>query len=336
MVKSYGYSGNYNILVMELLGKSLEDLFVNIPGRKMSVRCVCNIGFQVVTILQYVHNKHIIHRDIKPDNFVIGTGENAKKIYLLDFGLAKKYRSSTILMHYQMNNKKKFTGTARYSSINSLRGIEQSRRDDLEAMGYVLLYFLRGSLLWQGLQVKNLKDRYRKIMEKKKETSPEELCKGFPKQFEQYVSYTRNMEYEQDPDYDYLKNLFIEVLTEMGCEFDYYYDWSGVDVKSTKGTLGNSLFGPSIRNVISKEGEGEIQKKNTQETHIDIIQEQEKEQKGRITVVNNYYNNVQNIVINGDSANKKEDSNKEVPTVEKIDEKVKKAKKEQNKCCIII
>lgn len=310
-MKSYGYSGNYNILVMELLGKSLEDIFVAIPNKKMSVRCVCNIGYQMVTILQYVHNKHIIHRDIKPDNFVVGTGDNAKRIYLLDFGLAKKYRSSTTLMHYPMTNKKKLTGTARYASINALKGLEQSRRDDLEAVGYVLMYFLRGSLPWQGLPVKNKEDRYQKIMEKKRNTTPEELCKDFPKEFEEYIKYTRKLEYEQDPNYEYLKGLFTQVLNELGCEMDYYYDWNCNDNKSSKAAVINSnrdALGPSNRNNISREENVEIKKVEEKEPQdpVDnkVLQEQEKEHKGGITVVNNYYNNVQNIVINSDNKNK--------------------------------
>ena len=203
-IKSFGYSGDYNVLVMELMGKSLEEIFENLPIKKMTVNCVGKLGLQMIEILEYIHNKHIIHRDIKPDNFVMGKGEKSKYLYLLDFGLAKKYRSSTTLKHYPMTKKKNLTGTARYASINALNGLTQSRRDDLEAVGYVLLYFLRGKLPWQGLHVKNKEDRYHKIMEIKMETSPYQLCKGFPKEFEEYVEYTRNLEYEKDPDYKYL------------------------------------------------------------------------------------------------------------------------------------
>jgi len=155
---------------------------------------------------------HIIHRDIKPDNFVLGLGEKSKKIYLLDFGLAKKYRSSKSFKHYPMIKKKNLTGTARYASINALNGLTQSRRDDLEAVGYVLLYFLRGKLPWQGIHVRNKEDRYHKIMEIKMKTTPEELCKGFPRQFENYIRYCRNLEYTENPEYNYLKKLFTEVL----------------------------------------------------------------------------------------------------------------------------
>ena len=224
IIKSFGYSGDYNVLVMELMGKSLEEIFENLPIKKMTVNCVGKLGLQMVEILEYIHNKHIIHRDIKPDNFVMGKGEKSKYLYLLDFGLAKKYRSSTTLKHYPIIKKKNLTGTARYASINALNGLTQSRRDDLEAVGYVLLYFLRGKLPWQGLHVKKKEDRYHKIMEIKMETTPFQLCKGFPKEFEKYVEYTRNLEFEQDPDYDFLKNLFNNILKE-DKNSENGYDW---------------------------------------------------------------------------------------------------------------
>ena len=224
-VKSYGYSSKYNILVMELMGKSLEDIFESFLIKKMTPRCVCNIGYQMIEILEFIHNKHIIHRDIKPDNFVTGLGKKRKYIYILDFGLSIKYRSSRTLKHYPIVKSKNLTGTARYASINALNGLTQSRRDDLEAIGYVLMYFLRGKLPWQGIPVKNKEDRYRKIMEKKIATSPEELCQGFPEEFAQYINYTRNLEYEENPNYEFLKDLFLKVLRRDGFGIDCYYDW---------------------------------------------------------------------------------------------------------------
>ena len=225
IVKAYGYSSTHNILVMELMGKSLEDIFESFQETKFSVRCVCNIGYQMIEMLEFIHNKHIIHRDIKPDNFVIGLNNNRKYIYILDFGLAKKYRSSKTLKHFAITKNMNLTGTARYASINALNGLTQSRRDDLESVGYVLMYFLRGRLPWQGIPIKKKEERYRKIMEKKIETPIDELCDGFPVQFNQYLNYVRNLNYEDDPDYNYLKNLFVNVLREMGYKIDCYYDW---------------------------------------------------------------------------------------------------------------
>ena len=252
-IKSFGYSGDFNVLVMELMGKSLEQIFENLPIKKMTVNCVAKLGLQMIDILEYIHNKHIIHRDIKPDNFVMGKGEKSKYLYLLDFGLAKKYRSSTTLKHYPINKKKNLTGTARYASINALNGLTQSRRDDLEAVGYVLLYFLRGKLPWQGLHVKRKEDRYHRIMEIKMETTPSELCKGFPKEYEEYVDYTRKLEYEQDPDYKFLKNLFNSILRE-DKNSENGYDWDignkTLNTSTTNNTSQKALF---VKDKIKKE-----------------------------------------------------------------------------------
>ena len=248
IIKSYANDLRYNILIMELMGKSLEEIFETLPNKKMSVNCVAKLGLQMVQILEYIHDKHIIHRDIKPDNFVMGRGEKSKYVYLLDFGLAKKYRSSTTLLHYRMIKKKNLTGTARYASINALNGLTQSRRDDLEAVGYVLMYFLRGKLPWQGLRLKNKEDRYHKIMEIKKETSPTKLCQGFPKEFKKYVEYTRNLEYEEDPDYEMLKHLFKTVLINEKVNKDnfYVYDWDieykNLNTITTNNTSHKAIF----------------------------------------------------------------------------------------------
>jgi serine/threonine protein kinase len=178
-VYCYGNNKTFNILVIELLGKSLEDQF-NICGRKFSLKTVTILGIEILKRIKWVHEKNHIHRDIKPDNFMMGKDDNEHNLYIIDFGLAKKYRSSTKKGHIPYRENKNITGTARYCSINTHKGCEQSRRDDLESIGYVLMYFLRGSLPWQGLKCKADEDHYQKIFEKKKSTSIDELCKGFP------------------------------------------------------------------------------------------------------------------------------------------------------------
>ena len=233
-LKTFGYSGSLIILVMELLGDSLDKIFDKLPSRKMSIRCVCNIAYQLLMIFEIIHNCNIIHRDIKPANVAIGFEGKSKFIYLLDFGLSKKYRSSKTKKHFPFVQGNKLIGNARYSSINALDGGTQSRRDDLESLGYLLLYLLLGRLPWQGHISHSKEDKYYKIREIKKNTTPEELCQGLPPQIQEYVEYTRNLEYETDPDYNYLKNLFLTILKHYNWEFDYYYDWDQVGLTGSE------------------------------------------------------------------------------------------------------
>ena len=225
LIQSFGFAGDYNILVMQLLGKSLEDIFNKL--QKFSIKTTAMLGYQMLNVLQYIHDRHIIHRDIKPDNYVMGINDKNAILYLLDFGLAKKYRSSKTLIQYPYIKRKKLTGTARYASIHALEEMEQSRRDDLESTGYVLMYFLRGYLPWQGLKIKTKENRYQKILDKKKETSTEELCKNFPDEFKIFMDYVKNLEYEENPDYNKLRrNFFFLITKKLEDKFDLVYDWT--------------------------------------------------------------------------------------------------------------
>ena len=233
-VHSYGFSGNYNIFVLQLLAKSLEDVFNE--RQKFSLKTGAMLAFQMIEVLKYIHSKHIIHRDIKPDNFVLGSDEYNAYLYLVDFGLAKKYRSSKTLKQNPYMKKKKLTGTARYASIHAMEEMEQSRRDDLEAVSYVIMYFIRGNLPWQGLKLKSNEDRYQKILEKKKEISTEELCAEYPKVFYEFVKYSKGLKYSEEPKYDELKKNFVDwVVNQKKEKFDYIYDWTTKeDIKKRK------------------------------------------------------------------------------------------------------
>ena len=158
--------------------------------------------------IQKVHEERIIHRDIKPDNFLIGGNESTKNnIYIIDFGLAKCYKNSEG-EHIPFREGKNLTGTARYASISTHIGYEQSRRDDLETIGHVLLYFLRGSLPWQGLPGRSKNEKYNNIKRKKKEVTVDELCMNQPPEFKEYMNYCRGLSFVADPDYRYILSLF--------------------------------------------------------------------------------------------------------------------------------
>lgn len=223
-VQYYGVEGARNVMVMDLLGPSLEELFTE-SNKTFSLKTVLMLADQMIKRVEYVHSRRIIHRDIKPDNFTIGIGRNLHRIFIIDFGLAKKFMTSSG-EHIKYREGKGLTGTARYASINTHLGVEQSRRDDLESLGYVFLYMLKGQLPWQNLKAKTIKEKYDKIKEKKILTKLEDLCKGLPEAFLDYCNYCRKLKFVDKPDYAYLKTNFKTLFTEQGFDYDFQYDWT--------------------------------------------------------------------------------------------------------------
>uniref|UniRef100_A0A8V0YHI7 non-specific serine/threonine protein kinase n=1 Tax=Gallus gallus TaxID=9031 RepID=A0A8V0YHI7_CHICK len=256
-IKWCGAEGDYNVMVMELLGPSLEDLF-NFCSRKFSLKTVLLLADQMIVLppeggeghlflqlpslvsatrdtfsffdrisrIEYIHSKNFIHRDVKPDNFLMGLGKKGNLVYIIDFGLAKKYRDARTHQHIPYRENKNLTGTARYASINTHLGIEQSRRDDLESLGYVLMYFNLGSLPWQGLKAATKRQKYERISEKKMSTPIEVLCKGYPSEFSTYLNFCRSLRFDDKPDYSYLRQLFRNLFHRQGFSYDYVFDWN--------------------------------------------------------------------------------------------------------------
>ena len=235
---SYTEKDDYNIMIMELLGKSLEGLAKQYTDDKLSLKTVCMLCIEMLKILKNIHEKHYIHRDIKPDNFAIGYS-NQDQLYLIDFGLAKQYRSAKTLQQKPMQTNKRLTGTARYASINALRGCDQSRRDDLESVGYVTAYLLRGNLPWQGILVKTKEEKYAKILYRKQNVTSEQLFIGFPNELSTFMDYCKNLGYEEEPNYEYLfRDVIINHLKE---EIDYKYDWLKNDIDLNKNIKENYI-----------------------------------------------------------------------------------------------
>ena len=220
-ILSFGKEGLFNYLVIDLLDESLEELR-NVCGGTLSLKCVLNIGLQLLARVEIFHNCGLIHRDIKPDNFLIDRKTNL--IYIIDFGLAKQYLDISG-NHILQSHGRKLTGTARYVSTNVHAGISPSRRDDIESIGYLLIYLLAGSLPWQKIKHSDKAKKYEMMGDEKTAHSLFEHFPNVPTEFITFLLYCRNMKFDEDPDYDYLKNIFITLYKHHGYETDNKYDW---------------------------------------------------------------------------------------------------------------
>lgn len=256
----YGSEGDFNVMVLDLLGPSLEKLFL-FCNKKFTPKTLCMIAIQLLCRVELLHAKSFIHRDIKPDNFVMGTGKRGHHVYMIDFGLAKKFQDPKTRQHIPFKEGKTLTGTARYVSVFTHLGMEQSRRDDLESVAYMLIYFSRGSLPWQGFKGADRQEKYDRISEKKMSLTPESLCKFQPTPLLEFLAYARSLEFDQTPDYNLCRSFFQKYMEQEGYVHDYNFDWTSasrvnndaktvdsntsVGQNSSRGADGGSLSGGS-------------------------------------------------------------------------------------------
>ena len=227
--KFYGFGDkeNYYYLIQEFLGPNLSQLINYCGKKKFTLGTVCLLAMQMLNRIEYMHKRHYLHRDIKPENFCIGNEENTNTLYLIDYGLAKRFKDNKTNQHIPYREKRFFVGTPRYASINDHLGLELSRRDDLISIGYNLIYLLKGGLPWQGMKGK---DKANKLAQKKIQIPNDVLCNGLPNEFLHYLNYCKNLKFEERPDYKYLKGLFGGLLGLVISNFnlkrnEIIFDW---------------------------------------------------------------------------------------------------------------
>ncbi|CAD8139024.1 unnamed protein product [Paramecium pentaurelia] len=226
----YGNEYNSNCMAMQLLGKDLAHFLKRF--RKLSLKTICNLAEQLLTIIEEVHKRGVIHRDIKPENILMGRGTDSQQVYLVDYGISKKYRTNG--QHIQFQENKPFMGTTRYASVSAHKGYELSRRDDLESLGYVFIYLLKGNLPWQNITSSSDREKTKLVGKLKMEIEMRELCKGLPTEFQRYMDYVQKLKFAATPDYKYLFSIFQKIASQNGINFDRKFDWNDNQTSSTK------------------------------------------------------------------------------------------------------
>ncbi|KAK3178842.1 hypothetical protein OEA41_000979 [Lepraria neglecta] len=224
-VHAYETECEFNAMVFDLLGPSLEDLF-NFCSRKFPLKTVLMLADQLICRLEYIHSKDVIHRDIKPENCLMGVGKNGNQVYVTDMGLATEGRIAQGKATTSRSQNANLVGTARFASVNGHLGAVQRRSDDLESLGYMFLYFLRGSLPWQDLPAANQQQKEELILAKKETISIEDLCEGLPAEFGAYFDHVRSLGFDDRPRYSYLRRLFRVLFIRQGFEYDFVFDWT--------------------------------------------------------------------------------------------------------------
>ena len=219
------------VMVTDLLGPNIQDIMDNIEGKKFTMKSTLLLTEQMLKRLRDLHEKGIIHRDMKPENFVIGKGKNEKLIYMIDFGLSRHYLIEKTQQHIPMKSDRAIVGTLRYISMNCHEGLEVSRRDDLESLAYMMIHFVIGELPWMGIKAKSLGEKYKRVYEKKQETVPDDLCKILPDEMKNFLQHILNLEFEEKPNYDYLEGLIKSLKSKYGFKNDDNFEWLDPSIK---------------------------------------------------------------------------------------------------------
>ena len=256
---TYGHTKNYNILIETLLDISLHDKFFR-NKKVCNIFDACLIGIQIIDRLEWIHSKNIIYRDIKPEHFLLGIND-PNTIYIVDFGLCKKYRSSKTGKHVLPKLTKMFNGTLLYSSINAMKGKELSRRDDLISLGYMLVYLIKRNLPWKFDNTSKIK--FFEILNLKETDGNGELFNQIPSEFIEFIKYSKNLKFEEDPNYSYLRSLFIKILNNMNINYRTL-SFSWINSKNSKLSClprNNSVRKSNVHNRIIKKLKEEKRRK---------------------------------------------------------------------------
>ena len=234
---TYGHIKNFNILIEELLDKSLYNIFSQ-NNIKCPILDLYAIAIQILERLEFIHSKGILYRDVKPQNFLIGI-KDPNLIYIIDFGLCKKYRSSKTGKHIMPKHIGTLTGSFIYASPNVIRGKQPSRRDDLISLGYMLIYLLKRDLPWMHMfkYIKVLdKEKYYKLIELKETNGNGKLFNKIPNELVEYINYTRNLKFAQEPDYSFLRSLFKKhIISQMSLTQEkLIFNWNNLNPRNSK------------------------------------------------------------------------------------------------------
>ena len=224
--------GGESIIIMDLLGANLEDILQDTKIKKFSLKTCLMTLKQIIERLKIIHQEGIIHRDLKPENLLVTKNIRDGLIYLIDYGLSKKYKDVKNDIHIPFKNDRPLTGTLRYISINTHKGIEQSRRDDIESACYIIIYFLNGKLNWDGIKCKTKDEKIQKIMEKKEEFKNNKEYKMLPLYFSNIFQYIYNLNFEEKPNYEYIFGVINKGLEQFNGESNYektLYDWQSIE-----------------------------------------------------------------------------------------------------------